>query len=200
MGCLVADLRADFVRSLWEETGSLSDRTLADCYGELEREARQWLEEQKVDVEETFLIRSADVCYSGQSFELNVVFPDEPLTVEALERWFHQRYELVYGFADPKNPIRILEARVQILGITGKPDFDRLRPFAGAAEAPRGERRIFENGREAVATVYQRSSLAPGDRFDGPAVVEQYDTTIYIPDGFRVSVDRWYNLVGERSK
>jgi len=44
----------------------------------------------------------------------------------------------------------------------------------------------------------QRAALSPGDSFLGPAVVEQYDTTTYIPEGFRVSVDRWYNLVGER--
>jgi N-methylhydantoinase A len=200
MGCLVSDLRADFVRSLWQETGELSDDALRSCFVELEKDAREWLADQHVDVLQTQLIRSADLCYDGQSFELNVVFPDEPLSVAALERWFHDRYELIYGFADRSNPIRIMEARTQIVGLIGKPNFDELRPFATGDKAPVSQRRIFEQGKEVMASVYQRSSLKSGDVFDGPAVVEQYDTTVYIPDGFQVSVDRWYNLVGERLK
>ncbi len=199
MGCLVADLRADFVRSLWQESRDFTDVGLQETYVALETEARAWLERQHVDVKQVYLIRSADLCYSGQSFEVNVVFPDEPITSEAVHRWFHDRYELVYGFADQKVPIRLLEARVQIVGVTSKPNFDAIRPFATAAEKPVSRRRIYEDRKQAEATVYQRSGLKPGDSFEGPAVVEQYDTTVYVPEGFRVSVDRWYNLVGERA-
>jgi N-methylhydantoinase A len=198
LGCLVADLRADFVRSLWQDADDLSDDVLQTTYARLESDARDWLDRQNVDPTHTYLIRSADICYSGQSFELNVVFPDEPLTVEALKRWFHERYKLVYGFADPNNPIRILEARVQIVGVTSKPNFDEVRPFASISKKPVTQRRIFEHGKEVEASVYQRSGLKTGDEFLGPAVVEQYDTTVYVPAGFRVSVDRWHNLLGER--
>ncbi|HVZ01695.1 MAG TPA: hydantoinase/oxoprolinase family protein [Dongiaceae bacterium] len=200
LGCLVADLRADFVRSLWQEADELSDQTLQKTFAGLEADARDWLERQKVDVTQTYLIRSADMCYAGQSFELNIVFPDEPLTVEALKRWFHDRYELVYGFADRSNPIRILEARVQIVGVTSKPNFDAVRPFTVASRKPVTERRVYEHGKAVTASIRQRSALNPGDTFDGPAVVEQYDTTIYIPEGFKVSIDRWHNLIGERRK
>lgn len=199
MGCLVSDLRADFVRSLWQETRDLSEDALQSCFGDLEKEARAWLADQKVDVLRTQIIRSADLCYDGQSFELNVVFPDEPLSVASLQRWFHDRYELVYGFADRSNPVRILEARTQIVGLISKPNFDTLRPFGTTTKEPVTKRRIFEQGKEHDASVYQRASLNPGGTFNGPAVVEQYDTTVYVPEGFHVSVDRWYNLVGERT-
>lgn len=200
LGCLVADLRADFVRSLWQDARELPDAKLVETYSTLEEDARNWLEAQHVDVARTYLIRSADICYVGQSFELNVVFPDEPLSVEALQRWFHDQYELVYGFADRDNPIRILEARVQIVGVTRKPNFDDLRPFAQVGDEPVSSRPIYEQGKAVDGAVIQRSSLKPGDGFRGPAVVEQYDTTVYVPEGFEVSVDRWFNLVGERLK
>lgn len=200
LGCLVADLRADFVRSLWQDVRDLADATLLDTYAALEAEARGWLERQQVDVGETCLIRSADLCYVGQSFELNVVFPDAPLSAEALRTWFHDRYALVYGFADRANPVRILEARVQIVGVTRKPDFGGLRPFAAGADRPASSRPIYEHGKAGEASVIQRASLKPGDGFRGPAVVEQYDTTVYVPEGFAVGVDRWFNLVGERLK
>ncbi len=200
LGCLVADLRADFLRSLWENCRGLEDGRVRAIYDDLEAEARAWLAREKVDVAEVYLIRSADLCYAGQSFEINVVFPDEPLSVAAVERWFHDRYERVYGYADRAAPVRLLEARVQIVGVTRKPDFASLRPFAGTAPGEGGRRRIYEQGREFEAAIRPRAALAPGDAFRGPAVVEQYDTTVYVPEGFRVSVDRWYNLVGERDE
>ncbi|MCO5080621.1 MAG: hydantoinase/oxoprolinase family protein [Rhizobiaceae bacterium] len=200
LGCLVADLRADFVRSLWQDARDLSDHTLLDTFAALETEARDWLERQYVDVSRTYLIRSADICYVGQSFEINVVFPDEPLSVDALQNWFHDHYERVYGFADRSNAIRILEARVQIVGVTRKPNFDDLRPFSAVSERQVSSRPIYEHGKSVSGAVIQRSSLKPGDTFKGPAVVEQYDTTVYVPEGFDVSVDRWFNLVGESAK
>jgi N-methylhydantoinase A len=59
-------------------------------------------------------------------------------------------------------------------------------------------REVFENGRTWQARVYARAGLKAGDSFGGPAVVEQYDTTTYVPDGFLVRVDPWLNLVGEQ--
>jgi N-methylhydantoinase A len=49
------------------------------------------------------------------------------------------------------------------------------------------------------ATVWQRGSLRQGTEYEGPMVVEQYDTTIYVPAGFRVTVDDHANLIGERT-
>jgi N-methylhydantoinase A len=89
---------------------------------------------------------------------------------------------------------------VQIVGVTSRPNFEAVRPFTDGAPKPATERPIYEHGKQVTASIRQRSSLNPGDTFDGPAVVEQYDTTIYIPDGFKVTIDRWHNLIGERRK
>lgn len=120
------------------------------------------------------------------------------MTRTQIETMFHDRYAQVYGYADRSNPIRILEARLQIIGHTPKPDFSNIRPFATTDRVPVSERKLYENGREHIAKVYQRNSFQPGFSFDGPAVVEQYDTTIYVPGGFRATIDPWYNLIGER--
>ncbi len=200
LGCLVADLRADFLCSLWEDCRHLEDGRVRAIYQDLEAEARDWLAQEEVDVAETYLIRSADLCYAGQSFEINVIFPEESLSVAAMERWFHDRYERVYGYADRAAPVRLLEARVQIVGVTRKPDIESLRPFAGSGASTAGRRLIYDQGREVEAAIHQRATLEPGDSIRGPAVVEQYDTTVYVPEGFRVSVDHWYNLVGVRDE
>jgi N-methylhydantoinase A len=54
------------------------------------------------------------------------------------------------------------------------------------------------DGRELTASVHHRSELTPGTSLDGPAIVVQYDTTVVVPPGFRISVDPWLNIVGEK--
>ena len=198
LGCLVADLRADFVRSLWHDSRSMSDDQINATFAQFTTEAESWLAAQKVDVVERRIVRSIDMCYQGQSFELNVILPDGPLTIAQIETLFHDHYERVYGYADRASSLRILEARLQIVGSTRKPDFSRLRPFVGVGSGAPVTRRIYENGRSGEAAVYNRASLEPGFRFEGPAIVEQYDTTVYVPAGFSATVDPWYNIIGER--
>ncbi len=201
LGCLVADMRADFVQSIWHEADDTTDQDIRDIYAGLEERARAWLDEQAVDLKEVYLLRSVDACFAGQSYEVNVPFPDvdgSDLTVADVVGWFHDRYTKVYGYSDTDSPTRFLEARLQIVGVTPKPEVRLVAGLEDVDDEPSGTRMIFENGREMVAQIWQRGALREGRTYEGPMVVEQYDTTIYIPDGFRVTVDAWANLIGEK--
>ncbi|MEX2647798.1 MAG: hydantoinase/oxoprolinase family protein [Alphaproteobacteria bacterium] len=198
LGCVVADLRADFVRSVWREAAAIDDTTLGATYAALEAEARAWLAAEKVELDRAYVLRSADLCYSGQSFELNVPLPDGPeLTMAGLAERFHERYERVYGYADPACPIRFLEARAQIVGVTRKSRLVWPEPATGGSSAPVGRRRVYDRGGFVEAPVYKRDGLGLGRALEGPAIVEQYDTTVFVPAGVGVTVDPWSNLVGE---
>ena len=69
---------------------------------------------------------------------------------------------------------------------------------AGTGAVPTGARRIWLDGRPARARVYERASLGSGDRVAGPAIVEQPDTTVLIPEGDVADVDRFGNLLIKR--
>ena len=69
---------------------------------------------------------------------------------------------------------------------------------AGTGAVPTGTRRIWLEGRPALARVYERASLGSGDRMAGPAIVEQPDTTVLIPEGDVADVDRFGNLLIKR--
>jgi N-methylhydantoinase A len=200
LGCLVADMRADFVQTIWRDCHHVSDDELQDIYRRLEQEAQEWLAAENAEVERIYLLRSADMCYTGQSFELNIPFPDAAdlsAGTDQLVHWFYDRYEKVYGYTDRVAPVRLLEARVQIVGVTQKP---AIRPITREDSSPllkQGTRAVYDRGTSVQATVYQRAALSQGQELEGPAIIEQYDTTIYIPTGFRVMVDEWFNLVGE---
>lgn len=201
LGCLVSDMRADFVQTIWQDLSELHDEEIREIYSKLEQEALGWLVAEEADIVEVYLLRSADMCYTGQSFEINVPFPsgyDCVVPCAELEKLFHNRYKAIYGYADEAAPSRLVNARVQVVGVTHKPTFrPSTAPSRPTFVEPTGSRVIYEKGRSFTAGVYQRDYLQPGSLFRGPAIVEQYDTTIYIPQGFRASIDPWSNLIGE---
>jgi N-methylhydantoinase A len=202
LGCLVADLRADFVTTVWRDLAALTDADVQNLFAGLASQAGSWLEREAVDVQALQLRRSADLCYVGQSFELNVPLPDSdaPVTVPILAEQFHERHQAVYGHADRSAPVRLLETRTQIVGVMHKPAIDFFASrTAEAISAPPQQREILDRGERVLASVVQRSALAAGTRLDGPLVVEQYDTTCYVPPGFRITVDERLNLIGERA-
>ena len=201
LGCIAADFRADFVASVWRDCDALEDRELRAVFERLEDDAHRWLGDQKVELDEVYLLRSGDLCYSGQSYELGVPLPvrdSAELGTARIVDWFNEAYHRAYGFADRDAPVRLIEARVQVVGVTQKPQVRVLGSGARAESPGPSRRRILDQGRETEASVHQRSAMRPGDRHEGPLVVEQYDTTVYVPEGFRVEVDGHLNLIGER--
>ena len=203
LGCIAADFRADFVRSVWHECAELDSQDLRAIYRALERDAREWLAEQRVALDHVYLLRSADMCYSGQSYEIGVELPEaqlDRLDSDSLVGWFHARYERLYGYANRGAPVRLLEARVQAVGVTERPQFRQEIRSIGTDAVESGaptEREVFDLGRRVRARVHQRAQLREGERLHGPLVIEQYDTTVYVPEGFRVQVDEYLNLIGE---
>ncbi len=87
--------------------------------------------------------------------------------------------------------------RVRVVAPKYRPEkAARVRAHAAPRAAAKGERRVHFDGRRAVAAVlYERERLAPGARFAGPAIVEQFDATTVVPPGWTASVDAAANLV-----
>jgi N-methylhydantoinase A len=198
LGCLVADIKRDSIKTIYRDSAELTPAELECEFAALETDARAWLEAQRLAVESTMILRSADMRYKGQSFDLTVPLGAEPLgSMAEVHAPFHQAYQRIYGIADETAPLEIINLRVTVVGVTAKP---RQRPAAPRAigEAPKGDRRrIREHGEEVTATVYPREVLRPGDTFSGPTVVEAADTTVYVPTGYVGSVDGWGNLLIE---
>ena len=198
LGCLVADLRADFVSTVWQDCSDLSTEDLRNAFASLDAQAMRWLEDQAVEVERTYLVRSADMCYVGQSFDINVPLAEELTLSDAVTR-FHARHTAIYGHSDASAAVRLMTARAQVVGVTAKPQLGHIAIDGLSTSTPElPSREVREDGRTLLAQVFARPALRPGDKLHGPAIVEQYDTTTYVPDGFDVRVDPWLNLIGEK--
>ena len=202
-GSLAADLRRDFVRTVHRplEAGT-SSSVIALIRAEaqaLAQDGRAWLNSHGLEFVSSRIEAAADMRYLGQSFELNVPLTEEALaddTGQALRRLFYGVYGQVYGYVDEVAGLEILDIRATAIGVTPKPKLEMVRARTSARTASR-KRQVFIDDRVWTAEVFDRPSLPADVNLEGPAIVEQYDTTVFIPPGFAVTVDRFGNLVGE---
>lgn len=198
LGALIADVRGDFIRTVFAETDEVADDALEDRYREIEAEAHAWIDAQALDGLERTIERQADLRYRGQSFDTAVEVPPGPTegSVARTVQAFHREYRAVYGYADEDAPVELINVRVRITGRTPKPNLVRAEPVAGAVATPRDTRIVRLGRTEVHAAVYDRDALQAGTSFHGPAIVEQYDSTTYVPQGYHVTVDGFGNLIG----
>jgi N-methylhydantoinase A len=206
LGALVADAKSDFIASL-HKTLPLAEgagETLAQMrqlISGLRERALGWLEAERINVSEKLIELSADIRYIGQAFEVTTDFTDidleGPGAAEAIRRRFDDTYRAIYGQADRK-ALEIINLRATVVGKTYKPPLASIgeTPSEGAASASR-RRSVFLDGQVLDVGIYERETLLWGQHFDGPAIVEQYDTTVFVPPGFSCRVDRYGTIIGE---
>jgi N-methylhydantoinase A len=204
LGCLIGDVKGDFIRTVYAPLPHHGDQTaqlaiLEERFAELEQTARGWLAEQAIPVSSVELGREADMRYVGQSFEITVPLAEGVLDDDGtlLRRAFHSAYADVYGYTDEQADLEIVNVRSGITGHTPKPHTPSAGQGADTGPAqPQAQRDVRWNGRTARAGVFDRQQLSPGMTFEGPAIVTQYDTTVFVPSGFAVEMDAGRNLIG----
>jgi N-methylhydantoinase A len=195
LGAAGADLRRDFARSLRRPLDAESAGRLTGVLAELSAQARDWLAEQSGDGAASVarLSSSADMRYSGQAYELRVALEPYRLDAGTIAEAFHAEHERLYGFRDQSARIELGTARLGVVAPVAE-----LPPAAaprGTGEpGPAGRRAVLLAGAWHDAGVYLRASLGVGDAFDGPAIVEQDDTTVVVPPGWSGDVDGAGNL------
>ncbi|MCZ0811609.1 hydantoinase/oxoprolinase family protein [Roseovarius sp. EGI FJ00037] len=193
LGGLVADLRGDFLRTIFTELDAGAPTRLAAAFKALSREGAAWLAAQGHDGPAQIRL-SADMRYAGQSYEIDTALEPawlaEPARIAAA---FHDTHRRIYDFDDPDGRIEIINLRLSAIGVTPKPDLAEAAPEAGAPATPARQVRVHLDGARDLP-LYERAGLLAGARFDGPAVVCQEDTTLAIPDGARAHVDTHLNI------
>ncbi|MDO9713000.1 hydantoinase/oxoprolinase family protein [Paracraurococcus lichenis] len=197
LGGLVADLRNDFIRTLFCTLSGAEAVRLAEAAAALERQGLAWLREEQRFDGPARASWFADMRYHGQSFEIEVALPADALRdgdVGALAEAFHRAHEARYDFCDRQAPVQLVNLRLVMAGSPSRPAMQPLRAGIGDAVAERNLRVFFDGGWHEVP-LYRRAALAPGQRLAGPCVVAQDDTTSCIPPGFHAHVDAMGNLI-----
>jgi N-methylhydantoinase A len=149
-------------------------------------------------IAEPRLEASLDMRYRGQSYELNVPLatPISSQSVADATAAFHAIHAQRYGYASTGEAVEVVTLRVQGIGPGTGPEMHR-EPLGDAnpSAAHIGLRPVWFR-REGAQRVdcYLRPQLRPGNRFTGPAMIYQFDTTVVVPPGWQIGVDSWRNL------
>lgn len=192
LGGLIADLKSDFISTIYLELDARSEQPIEQAWQALEARAKDWLHRDQGYSGEFTIVRSAELRYRGQSFEIDT--PVEPgAGWRAIADSFHAEHQRVYGHADRDSPIQAIALRVVITGAVAKPEFPRFTPRPGPAPVA-GRADVWLDGERCDAAIYRRGELLAGQSFAGPAVVVQDDCTTVVPAGFAVRVDEYTNL------
>ena len=198
-GMLLADLKHDYVQTFVRELADTTGAEIADAFAGLEKSATDTLHEEGSGPEQILLRRFLDMRYRGQEYTLPVPIAEDLRGVNdfsAIRSRFDQLHQEHYGHSAPKEPVMMVNLRLSALGKTDR----RLPLVAAQADGDSGERGrravIFES--KAIDTpIYLRSAFTPGDRLEGPAVIEEMGATILVYPGDKMRVNESGHLVIE---
>ena len=211
VGFLAAPLSTESVRTLPGKLAALDWSAVTDCLAEMEHEGRSVLE-ATLPAEQISVRRWADLRYSLQGHEMRIPVPGDNLghaSEPEIRAAFETEYESIYGRTPPGPEIEVVSWRVSCVGplpelhLPEAPTdaVDQPGSSAQAVSPIKGHRPIYlpeESGLLSVP-VYDRYALAVGARFDGPAVVEERESTAVLGPDTRAHVDESLNLVVELS-
>jgi N-methylhydantoinase A len=202
-GLLMTDIRADFLRTRIVPLAAAQTAVaeVTEVFAGLAGSATAWLAEENVPAERRLIERWAEMRYVGQNYELPVQVPEGEITaatVDQMTKRFAAEHERMYGYSAQEEEVQVVTFRLRAVGQVARAELDRV-PLGGsdAAAAVRATRQVYlpESGGHTECPVYGRRRLAPGHRIDGPAVIEQMDTTTLLLPGDVATVDELRNLV-----
>ena len=189
VGVLAAPPAADFMRSRREPVDDGTAARVEPLLRELERSGAELL--ARSGVRDVVHERSADMRYVGQGFEVTVPLPDGPLDAAGFRRAFEAVYVRKHGRVGPDVPLEAISWRVLTHGPA--PPL-RLGSAGSGADALKGSRTAYF-GEPLETPVYAREALAAGARIDGPAIVEERESTTVLPPGAIIDVAQDGSLV-----
>jgi N-methylhydantoinase A len=202
LGILQVDLRHDLLAPVLGQVKDIQGDDLVATFDRLRDEATAILDAEDIAADRRSIELSVDARYYGQTPYMNLRIDEVPATPEALAALvaqYRERYETEFGYTLPEDvaTVEIVNARVAAIGLTDDVELPRSEGGADAEAARKGSRDVYfdEVGDFTETPIYDRARLESGAAVDGPAVIEQTDTTVLVPPGAGARVDQYRNII-----
>ena len=205
-GLLTVDVKNDYVQTHVTLADHLDPVAVSAIYDDLTAQAAEALATEGFDPAEHQFVRTADLRYFGQAFEVRVPVAPGALDPAVVAAAFHAEHRTTYGYdfaGDPTQQVEWVNLRVSGIGPIRRPEIQRHPPVGSwRMEWPSPSRPVcFDPEVGYVDTlVVPRAELGPGQGMPGPVIIEEFGSTIPVHPGFQVEVDEYLNLIVTRDE
>ena len=193
VGLLMSRLREDSVRTQVALLSQSSPDQILSVINELENFARTRLAFATADYGLRTTIQLG-MRYLGQGFDIAVEVPTGKPDLDAVGAAFHVAHERMYGFSREDQPVELVSIWVSVevdLGVANLPEVEAT----GAKVEPEARREVVYDGQHTDTPVFHRADLGAGSKIEGPAIVEQLDSTTVVWPGQTGMVDEHGQLL-----
>ncbi|MCQ3924045.1 MAG: hydantoinase/oxoprolinase family protein [Rhodocyclaceae bacterium] len=196
-GMLMSELKHDFVRTFVARLEAIDWPRLTQIIDEMSAEGARQLTEERIPEARRRHDIKFDCRYIKQYHEVSFLVPRDLIDrrdTAAIARLFHAEHNRLYGYSleQENTPLEIINVRVQSVGLTDKPSY-KEEAWAGtdAGKALKGRRSVYIPETQAFREVpiYDGHKLRFGNRVEGPAMIEEETTAIFVSDSFDGAVD-----------
>ena len=197
-GLLTAPMSADLVRSYVTRLPQANWTTINKLFAEMEHEGALKVSHERPEQAE--FTRLADMRYSGQGYEIQVVLPPGPYGEDsraAFESAFFGTYERIFGRRVTNVEVQLVNLRIFARGVRPEPPLGGGVEGTSRGQAPQGERPVYFGPVHGFVRcpVYRRSALARGTKLKGPAILEENETTVVMEPESEGHIDETFNLI-----
>ena len=199
LGCVVADLRHDFVNTLNRPVAGLDVALVREVLERQRADGQAMIAEEAIRPERVEFTHSADMQFVGQTHLINVALPSPNITGEALQRLFEEAYFARFKVRLPEIRANLVNLNTSVIGVRPDIDLSLLIDPAGRAgsldKAQEETRPVWFDGMWRDTPVYRRERLPLDAAIEGPAILEQLDATTVIEPGDRATSDADGNIL-----
>ncbi len=200
LGFLVSPMASEKIFSYVCRLENMDWNKLHTQLKKMEQAGLDFLKRSGIPKSKAIIQRVADMRYTGQGHEINVALPSGRLSkksIPEIQDRFREEYELRYSKSIADVSIETVTWRVIVSGPTPNTQ-PRLAKAAPLQKAKKGKRSVIfsSTGTEALpCPVYNRYALQSGDRFKGPAIIEEMESTTVIGPDTRIAIDEFKNII-----
>lgn len=200
LGLLMADTKFDLSCSNLTTAELTSLPKVRKIFDNLLDDGNALLDKEHVAEDRRKYAYSVDCRYLHQNYEIpiQVTVPFDEAAMEDMIEQFNLEHEHAYGYCDRNMTIQMVNFRISAIGVMEKPDLVavELEPDAQLPEPIEVRKVLFDREEQYIDTkVYQRGELKAGTTVEGPAILEQMDSTTVIPPNWNAYTDAHYNLI-----
>jgi N-methylhydantoinase A len=199
LGLHVSDVRRDYIRTMVRCQSAANAEEIVAAWEALAAEGMSDIKAEGIAARDIKIEYVADVRYFGEGHEVQVIVPEGVGGKEALAfMWkdFHRVHDQAFGFHyEGQQDVELVNLRVRAVGIQNRPQISVQEKGAATAK-PFGTRMAYWKDRGWVSCpLYERTELAPAQTIVGPAIIQEYGSTVVIPANWVCTADAYRNLI-----